>query len=576
MTRDPNRQSDGLLTVDGGVDSGNAPDLLEKNQLAWAVNTSIRGGWATCRPGWLKCTLDWQGEDDSEAAFMDSLFQVAGTYVSDTGAGYLMASIGGRQFSLALSSEQTLTAQEITIAGDRNSSKLDQAWCCQAENFWLLQNNQEPCFIWNGASSTRAIPGQIPTGKQITYYKGRVWVAKDRSYVAGDSVWGPFGTTSISRSSILSFQENTFLYEGGAFAVPAEFGNITALKPIGSINTALGQGELIVYTANGVFATNPPVDRSAWSQTKELVQRIIQLKYGALFPPVDVNEDHYYRSLDGIRSLVYAVRNSGQPGNTPISHEMERALVNDSSAFLRFGSGALFDNRLFFTCAPQVSEGHGTYHRALAVMELEMMSSLRGKQPPAWCGIWTGLRILQIVSLTHFGSERCFMFALNSDNEIEVWEMTNEARFDEGDRRIRWSMETRLMDFGGKFDRHNLFSADTFVDQIAGTVDFDVDWRPDGQPCWFDWDSWQECGKYKLCPDENPFGDCPTLPNYQEQYRPNHQLLQPPDTMVPILNQLAREGFEHQLRITIDGHARFKQLRVNAYIVQQPPYGEQL
>ena len=55
MVAEKNRLVDGLLTAEGGVDSGFSPSLIQPNQLAWAVNTTVRGGFPKARPGiWLK------------------------------------------------------------------------------------------------------------------------------------------------------------------------------------------------------------------------------------------------------------------------------------------------------------------------------------------------------------------------------------------------------------------------------------------------------------------------------------------------------------------------------------------
>ena len=48
---DPNRIFDGFATLEGGVDSGRAPNLIEGNQVASAENMVFRGGKPKTRPG---------------------------------------------------------------------------------------------------------------------------------------------------------------------------------------------------------------------------------------------------------------------------------------------------------------------------------------------------------------------------------------------------------------------------------------------------------------------------------------------------------------------------------------------
>lgn len=578
-TNAPRRVSDGYFELSAGVDSGKTPNLIPKNCAAWATNTTFRGGWPTCRPGYRKIELDFGGDEALEEAFKNALFQVGDGYVADSGAGSLISMHGGRVFRVNITNS-TFPVQEISISGDYNPDNRERAWSVQAENYFIIQDGQSKPFIFNGASAVRATETQIPVGKQMTYYMGRIWVANGRQYLAGDIVFGPSGSAGLGfRDSILYMTENAYLAGGGSFAVPVSAGEITALVPIANVNTALGQGDLIVFTESAVFATLVPQDRVQWQNTTQPLQRMIQLANGAYSQAgvTNVNEDLFYRSSDGIRSLAFSVRNAGQWGNTPISNEVIRALSRDPDGFLKFCSAVNFDNRLLCTTSPGYRHGRGVYHRALVVLDFDLITGMLSKAPPAWEGVWTGLSILKVVTVVHNTVPRCFAYVLNGEHEIELWEITKDDHFDyDGSekRRIVWSQESRSMDFGSKFDAKKLFAGDLFFDELNGQVNFDIDFRPDSYPCWIDWDSWEECAKTQFCADD--FGTCPTLPNWKEQYRPKRQLVQPPDTMDPILNSMYRIGYEFQVRLTITGKARSKQLRINCQDVSEKPFGKQL
>lgn len=578
-TRDPRIILARIRSLEGGVDSGHEPNLLPVNTSAFAINTTFRGGWPTCRPGLKKCTLDFGGVEGAESAFKSALFQCAGGYNADDGGGSIIPMIGGRQWRITLDRGNDFDAKEITIAGDPNPHNRQRAWWTQAENYFLIQDGLSKCFIYNGGSARRAGPDEIPVGNPMTYYMGRIWVARGREYLGGDIVFGPSGTSANGlRDSVLKFTEAKYLNEGGAFGVPVQAGEITGFKPIASINTALGQGELIVATRNKAFAAIIPQDRATWKNTTQLLQRVIKLSSAAYAQDslVNVNEDLFYRSRDGVNSIIYSVRNSGQWGNRVLSNEMRRIFSRDSEEFLEFGSGVMFDNRLLMTASPGIVQNHGVFHRALAVLDFDLITSMRSEAPPAWEGIWTGLNILKVLTVEHLGVERCFIFHLNTNNEIELWELTKDARFDNDgqDRRIVWSIESRAMDFSDAGDIKQLEGGDIFFDRLAGEVDFDMDFRPDGYPCWVDWDNWNECSKYQLCEDE--FGNCPTLPNYKEQYRPKRQLKTPPDTFNGQTSEKFRTFYELQTRMTISGFARLKQHRYRASLMQDQPAGKQL
>lgn len=571
-TVDPKRVSSGFLTLEEGMDQGKSPNLISERAAAFAVNTSFRGGWPTPRPGFIKRTLTFS-DAGVEAAFKSGYFVTGAPYRSDSGLGSGISMHGGRMFKLNIAD---FSVQEITIPGDPNPANTQRAWAIQAENYWLLQDGSSKVFCYNGGSSRRLGDRELPVGKQMVYYQGRVGVASGRQYVFGDIVYGP---PSNDRSAILGMTENTFINQGGAFAVPMDAGDITGFKPIANLNTALGQGPLVVFTDSGVFATVLPQDRAAWQTTTQPIQTMIQLETGSPSQDslVNVNEDLYYRTDDGIQSLAYAVRNNGQPGNTPISNEVGVILSYDAQEFLQFSNGVNFDNRLLMTCSPATSQGHGVYHRGLISLDFDLVTGMRGKLPPAYDGLWTGLNILKIWRVRHEKVMRCFAYVLNSDNEIELWEITKSNLADNdgtGDTRIQWSFDTRSMDFGSKFNSNRLFAGDMFVDNVSGQVDFALQYRPDGHPCWIDWDSWSECAKVSLCAED--LVACQALPNFRPQYRPNHQFKQPADTFDPILKKLYRVGYEFQFRLSIVGSARIKQVRFNCYSEEQPPYGSQL
>lgn len=566
------------MSVEAGIDNGISPSLIQRNQIAFAVNCTTRFGWPQPRPGWRKIAINWQSQEDVETRFNAALFQTAGGYVSDDRSGSLISMHGGRVFRLRLDRGATFTGMEISIPGDLNPSNRDQAWSAQGENYWVIEDGQSKPFIYDGAGSRRAQEDEIPVGQIITYYMGRFWVSRGREYLGGDIVFGPSGTPAKGfRDSILKFTEAKYLTEGGSFGVPSNFGNVTAMKPIGSINTALGQGEMIVYCENGVFATVIPQDRETWKNTTQLLQRVVQLDEGA-FAQDNVashNEDHYYRTRGGYASLVYAIRNQGDPGNSLISNELGDILDSENEELFRFGSAVVFDKRLLATISQGNVQGRGVYHRALAVLDFDPNNSVRRKLPPAWEGIWTGQNILKLVTVKHFGVRRCFAYVLNAMSQIELWELTKDEKTDNdgtGNQRVAWAVDSRNMDYGSKFDRKQLESADVFYDRLSGTVDFTAKYRPDNYPCWIDWQTWQECAKTDWCASD--IVPCGTLPNLKEQYRLKKQLLQPSEEFDPITKQMYRIGCEHQVRFEITGFCRLKQMRVNARDHQEQEDGQ--
>ena len=68
MAKDDSHQGfmDGLVTFESGMDSGILPFLLARNQLAFATNCTVRGGFVTHRPVYQKIDLDFGSLPESK------------------------------------------------------------------------------------------------------------------------------------------------------------------------------------------------------------------------------------------------------------------------------------------------------------------------------------------------------------------------------------------------------------------------------------------------------------------------------------------------------------------------------
>jgi hypothetical protein len=442
----------------------------------------------------------------------------------------------------------------------------------QAENFVVIQDGFSRPLIFNGTNLRRATDDEIKTGKMMAYVNGRIWYALPDgfSFRATDIVYGD-GT----RASVLKETENTFLNEGGDFAVPSDSGGITAMAVPGNPDTSLGQGPLLIFTPRYVFSVQAPVDRDTWKNLNYPIQAISLLTSGALGSrsAITVNGDVFYRSVDGIRSFIIARRSFSDWGNTPISGEMMPIVENDQTNLLWASSAVVFDNRLLMTSQPRYN-AQGVIHKALAVLDFDLITSMRQKFPPAWSGIWTGLDVLQILKTENAYGDACFAIARGSDGSIQIWEITKSNKFDSNlsdpKKEIEWQVQTRAYNFELPFGLKKLDSGDIFIDSLSGSAAFYVQYRPDQYPGWIEWADWTECAIVDQCLT----GLCP-LTNFQPQYRPKMRLPTPGDIACnESISTPARNLYEVQLSIAVSGYCRIKSIRVHAYDVQESPVGE--
>ncbi len=560
---DINHIQDGFAALTG-VDSGRSPSLLTETQVAYAINTTFRGGFAQPRPGLRRI----------DVALATGRWQGAHFYDSPTKPGFVFSVSGHIYFvDPTQGSVQEITPHNADGSLDPNSSIRDQAWFCQAEEFMLISDGSSPIIAWNGAVSRRLGARELPTGTIMTYGMGRVWLAlpSRRHFVAGDLVYSTTGNTR----DVLGFTENIFLNGGGFFAVPVSSGPITAMKFIAQADTSIGQGPLLVFTENSAFSVRAPVDREVWQNLTYPIQTVALLSYGALAQAstILVNGDIWYRAKDGVRSFALAQRSSTEWSATPLSKEVSRATRVDDEHLLGYGSAVLFDNRLLMLASPYRTQSYGIPHRGMLALDFDPLSTMTSRSAPQWDGMWCGSQFLQIIKGTFFGRERCYAFVLNPSNTIELWELTTGDRWDNDETNIEWMFETRAFPFGSAADIKELETAELWRDRMAGTVRTAVRFRPDQHPCWVDWHSWTECFTYRNC-ESQPATGCLTIRNYKPQYRPRVRLPAPPDDCDPILSRPYRWGGEFQLRIATLGYCRYKMVRIHARHEQEDVLGD--
>lgn len=559
-----NRFPDRFFTFEGGVDSGSAPSAIDDNQVSRSVNTSFPGGYASCRPGFNRRRLTFTSVA-AKTAFEDGFFQGAGVYVADDGRAFAVASIGGRLFRTAL---ETFVTEELVIPGTPNNPRKQKAWFCQAETHLVIQDDESRPVLWNGTVVRRATDDEVPVGGPMAYGKGRLWVARGNTYVGGDLV----DSTDAGRDTVIKFTENTYIAEGGAFSAP---GKIRAMGFLANQDSSTGDGGLMVFTLNVATEFDAPIDRDTWKNLSQPIQRFALLEFGAFSQEslTLVNGDMFFRAPDGIRSLKYAQREFEGWGNTPVSDEVSWMVDFDDDRLLTHASAVNFGNRLLMTCRPQLS-ARGVWHEGILSLDFKPIAKMTKKALPAWDGVWTGIRTLQVVTARVGGVVRCFAYALDADLRVCLFELTRSDAFDNGKTPIQWAIETRAFVFGN--DGMNLFSldgGDLWFAGVTGKLAVTAEYRTDEVPNWQPWHSWSECVTTGV-PSAGLLGS-PTPPEFGNPMSlPRRSLPTPAPAVDPNLQRPFRHGYEIQARFTMTGKGSIRRGRVIASAEAEPSIGK--
>lgn len=591
--------ANGAILVDGssswgaGVDSIKVPtiqssfnpDGLQRNQNAWLVNCGDRDGGITQRAGW---------QPEGFVSDGTALYQGGIVYNPVAGDPYLICLIGGHVFSVTLSNPPIVTDLSI-ISSEFMPANQVQAFFVQAEEFVVIQAgdlttapifyepNHVPFPLWRSAGIV-AYPGvsELPPAGPMVYYQGRIWMGQwngvHRMFNAGDIVYGPSGTLTYQfRDSVLKVTENQPALGGDGFTIPGHSGDIRALAYSANLDVTLGQGTLFIFTAKQIYSLFVPLTRQDWinaTNPNGPTLTVVQITNGSVNDRslVAVNGDLFFQTLDtNIASLKAAVRYFEQWGQKPISANEHRILSRNDRSLLRFVSGIEFDNRLLMGALPKQLP-QGVVCQAIVPLDFTPITSFAKDTIPAWEGHYEGLDHLQLFSADFGGLERAFSLVVSSiDSTIQLWELTLQEQFENGDNRINWSIESPSFEFQKPFDLKRLVSLELWFDRLWGTVDFEVYYRPDQYPCPLLWAKFTECAA-RNC-DEDVNCSYPVLDNYREQYRATKVLGLPPNAGCNVATSRPFNiGYQFQIILKITGFCRIRSVLLKALPMDKPLY----
>lgn len=411
---------------------------------------------------------------------------------------------------------------------------------------------------------------QLPAAGPMCYYMNRVWYAQGRQYSAGDIVRNESsGTIAYDfRDSVLSVTENPLAIGGDGFSVPTNAGNITALNFSANINALLGQGTLYVFTRTEIYAQTVPVTRTDWiaANTNNMpLQYVAQNSTGSVNDRsiVAVNGDLFFQTLQpSIQSLTTAVRNFQQWGDTPVSINENRILAFNDRSLMSVASGIYFDNRMLQAVIPRQTP-HGIVSDAIVPLNFDTLSSLGNKLPPVWEGQITFPGVLQLLEGDFGGLQRALAFVISQlDGSLQLWELTFADRTDNGDNRIEWVAEFPAYTWGKEFQLKELMTMEIWLDDVRGTVEITVDYRPDSDTCWYPWHRFRICAARDSSELINSMNPYPTKcgPGYVSTATLPH----PPVKCASFTGRPAFIGYQFQPRISIHGWCRVRGIFLHA------------
>jgi len=546
-------------TLEAGVSSALAPELLPPNQASWGMNIDVRGGKPSTRPNMVQ-----------RMTLPPGLVQ-GGEYFGVQG-GMLVISVAGLLYKIRINSNN-FACESINLSFD-NSPIIKQVWMTQTVETLVIQDGQSNAILYNGSSTRRAVTGEVPRGKQMAYGNGRLWVTVDaNNVVAGDI------RTNAAGSELL-FTESTYLTGGGKLYFPSPTTGMSFIPVTGQSD----YGVLLVFGARETNAIRADItSRDDWGRMPGFVTALLRsVGSSGQWPIVSVNQDLYWRdSNGGIRSIRNALADEAGPGSAPISREVSRLTDYDSQQLLPFCSGVYFDNRMLMTSSPYLLPNGGVGWKNIIPLDFAPLSSMGGKSQPAYDGKWNGLNFVKLMGGEFRGKNRAFAIVTTDEGVNELWEFGTGDRADaillceedevqRVEEPITCFIEYPRRNFGDSKHRKLLTRCDVWLSSVDGEVDLSVYWRSDNSQKWLKWDEATTCAT-----TSDPSTSTPHVwKNLLTQERPQFKTFTIPDTINQLVGYAADNGFEFQVRLVWSGRCRIHRMMLMAKMQDDPDYAD--
>lgn len=148
-----------LGAFDAGTNTDLPPLILPRNQMAGAINTTVRNNFVTQRSVYRKLILDPVGQALIDGYFTTGHFQGAAFYNPDSGHEKISMVVAGHFLNL-IPDQITLTATveepAFTSPAATNPPSQQQAWLWQAENYMIWTDGLSPTQWYDGTTINRS------------------------------------------------------------------------------------------------------------------------------------------------------------------------------------------------------------------------------------------------------------------------------------------------------------------------------------------------------------------------------------------------------------------------------------
>lgn len=511
---------DGQNSFLGGQDASKSPQLIPKDSYSAGINTNVSKGAITPRWSWGKKKLIFPDEVlpisgnrfvPYSEIFHSGRFQALIPYSIGVNY-YLIIVIAGVIF---LVNRNTF---EVTIIPIQDGSSLNETaprlnWS-NAGRFLVIFDWPNFPVILEGITAKRADPTlfEVPISVMGTYNQNRLFIANAGNEFTGGDPTGNLATLDAP----VTFEEveaPAGLYLGQIFQLPTADINerITAMGFLQLTDTSTGIGPLIIGTRRAIYSFNTQTPRASWDAGN----------FGSLFAQVgiagprsfvNVNSDIFFLSPDGyVRTASMSRDEQKKWSRVPLSREVQNWLKYWDKSLIPYGVLGYFNNKIFISANPYRTNAqstnripiHDVAYGGFVVIGLDNLATLRQGGNPAWDGLYTGVRPMDIVTC----DDRCFVMSKDADFSNELYEIDPSITYDTSEGKIRYVRSiiyTRELDCESDFQNKGVHSLDLNLSNIEGDFSINTEFRPTHTSRFVEWRKFNHVAPWRVCdvPDE--------------------------------------------------------------------------
>lgn len=563
---------DGTTDFSLGQDAWHVPGKIQPNQYAAGVNVSARGGVLKPRPPFDQQDMDFEEKyivnDFGYTRTIENIWATGKYqalipfYMYDEY--YLITVISGIIYKTRLSNMYTSVLSD-TIYVNQYQARVN--WTYAGDNIVLFDYPNRPVIITptdvRRADPDHTVNGQtqpeVPVATLGAYNQNRLFIANAGTEITAGDPAGSLLTPEAPLTFTEIFEPSS-PYVNQVFSLPTDETNtpIVAMGFMQLLDQNPGIGPLFVSTEKNLFfyKTNQP--RVNWTQGEFSGLLLANAGMAGARSFINVNSDLIFLSAENnIHALSTARNEMNKWGNVPISREVSNYLKCYDKSLLKYAVLAYHNNRILISTNPyrmacqdrnlQLVSDYA--HAGLVVLEVDTMSSMLIDSSPTWAGLWTGIDVMDMVTV----NGRLYLIAKDGGrNKLFVLDEDKLTDCIDGqNRRVRSIVYTKAYEFERPFDQKQEGTAVLYLQELAGKVDVKLERKVAHSTEWLLWDTWEH-----IAPDETPYVPDDSFVNGFAKHEIRHVVFGDPveDGCSPINGDMYNTFREIQLRLTVEAN----------------------